>query len=60
VLRAAEAGTPEALEAARAPALDSITPADARGRFNQCGYRFPTQAKIALASTLALFSEKTT
>jgi transposase len=40
-LRAAEARTPEALEAALAPALDSITPADARGWFNHCGYPFP-------------------
>jgi transposase len=40
-LRAAEARTPEALEAALAPALDSITPADARGWFNHCGYSFP-------------------
>jgi len=40
-LRAAEARTREALDAALAPALDSFTPADARGRFNQCGYSFP-------------------
>jgi len=40
-LRTAEARTPEALEAALAPALDSITPADARGWFNHCGYPFP-------------------
>ena len=40
-LRAAEARTREALEAALAPALDSITPADARGWFNHCGYPFP-------------------
>ena len=39
-LRAAEARTPEALEAALTPALDSITPADARGRFNHCGCSF--------------------
>jgi transposase len=39
-LRAAEARTPEALEAALTPALDSITPADARGWFNHCGYPF--------------------
>lgn len=39
-LRAAEARTPEALEAALTPALDSITPADARGWFNHCGYSF--------------------
>ena len=41
VLRAAEARTPEALDAALAPALDSITPADARGWFNHCGYSVP-------------------
>jgi len=40
-LQAAEARTPEALEAALAPALDSITSADARGRCNQCGYPLP-------------------
>ena len=40
-LRAAEARTRETLEAALAPALDSITPAEARGRFNHCGYSFP-------------------
>jgi transposase len=40
-LRAAETRTPEALELALAPALDSITPADARGWFNHCGYPFP-------------------
>jgi len=40
-LRAAEARTAEALETALAPALDSITPADARGWFNHCGYSFP-------------------
>jgi transposase len=40
-LRTAEARTPDALEAALAPALDSITPADARGWFNLCGYPFP-------------------
>ena len=40
-LRAAEARTRETLEAALAPALDSITPADARGWFNHCGYSFP-------------------
>ncbi len=40
-LRAAEARTREALDAALAPALDSITPADARGWFNHCGYSFP-------------------
>ena len=38
-LRAAEARTRETLEAALAPA--SITPADARGWFNHCGYSFP-------------------
>jgi len=40
-LRAAEARTRERLEAALAPALDSITPADAHGWFNHCGYAFP-------------------
>jgi hypothetical protein len=40
-LRTAEARTRETLEAALAPALDSITPADARGWFNHCGYSFP-------------------
>jgi transposase len=40
-LRAVEARTRDALETALAPALDSITPADARGRFNHCGYSFP-------------------
>ena len=40
-LRAAKARTPEALEAALAPALDSITRVDARGWFNHCGYSFP-------------------
>jgi transposase len=40
-LRAAEARTHEALEAALAPALDSISPADARSWFNHCGYPFP-------------------
>jgi transposase len=40
-LRAAEARTRDALEAALLPALDSITPADAHGWFNQCGYPFP-------------------
>ena len=40
-LRAAEARTPEALDTALAPALDSITPADARGWFNLCGYSSP-------------------
>jgi transposase len=39
--RAAEAGTPEALEAALAPARDSIALADARGWFNLCGYPLP-------------------
>jgi transposase len=38
VLRAAEARTRDALEIALAPALDSITPTDARGWFNHCGY----------------------
>jgi transposase len=37
-LRAAVARPPEALEVILAPALDSITPADARGRSNQCSY----------------------
>jgi transposase len=41
VLRTAEARTRETLEAALAPALDSITPTDARGWFNHCGYSFP-------------------
>ena len=41
VLRTAEARTRETLEAALVPALDSITPADARGWFNHCGYSFP-------------------
>jgi transposase len=40
-LRAAEARTPEALDATLAPALDSITPADACGWFNLCGYSLP-------------------
>ena len=40
-LRATEARTPEALDAALASALDSITPADARGWSNHCGYPFP-------------------
>jgi len=40
-LRTAEARTAEALETALAPALDSITPADARGWFDHCGYSFP-------------------
>ena len=40
-LRTAEARTSEALDAALAPALDSITPADAHGWFNLCGYSFP-------------------
>jgi transposase len=37
----AEARTRETLEAALAPALDSITPADAPGWFNHCSYSFP-------------------
>ena len=41
VLRAAEARTPEAREAALAPALNSITPANAHSRFNLCGYSTP-------------------
>jgi transposase len=41
VLRTAEARTRETLEAALAPALDSITPADAHGWFNHCGYSAP-------------------
>jgi transposase len=40
LLRSAEARTQEALETALTPALDSITPADARGWFNHCGYSF--------------------
>src|SRR3954447_26088863 len=40
-LRAAEARTRDALEIALAPALDSITPADAHGWFNSCRYPFP-------------------
>src|SRR6476659_137294 len=40
-LRATEARTPEALDAALASALDSIPPAEARGWFNHCGYPFP-------------------
>src|ERR1044071_4731993 len=40
LLRATEARTQEALETALTPALDSITPADARGWFNHCGYSF--------------------
>ena len=40
-LRAAEARTRETLETALLPALDSITPADARGWFNHRGYSFP-------------------
>jgi transposase len=39
--RTTAARTPDALDAALAPALDSITPADARGWFNHCGYPFP-------------------
>ena len=39
-LRIAEARTRDALETALLPALDSITPADARGWFNHCGYAF--------------------
>ena len=44
-LRATEARTPEALDAALASALDSITPADARGWFNHCGYPFPNSCE---------------
>jgi transposase len=40
-LRTAAARTRDALETVLAPALDSITPADARGWFNHCGYSFP-------------------
>jgi transposase len=40
-LRGAAATAREALEAVLAPALDSITPADARGWFNHCGYSLP-------------------
>jgi transposase len=41
VLRTAEARTRDALEAALASALDSITAADAYGWFNHCGYSLP-------------------
>jgi hypothetical protein len=37
-LRTVAAQTAEALETALGPAIDSITPADARGWFNFCGY----------------------
>jgi transposase len=40
-LRTAEARTRDVLEIALAPALDSITPLDAHGWFNHCGYLFP-------------------
>jgi transposase len=40
-LRRAGARTREALEAAIAQALDSITVADAKAFFRHCGYRFP-------------------
>ena len=40
-LRTAEARTAEALKTALAPALNSITPTDARGWFNLCGYSIP-------------------
>ncbi len=40
-----EARTPEALDAALAPALDSITPAEAHGWFNQCAYPCPNQSE---------------
>src|SRR5829696_7930865 len=49
-LRAAEARTPEALETALAPALDSITPADSRGWFTIAVTRCQTNVKIALVS----------
>jgi transposase len=39
-LRTTKARTRDALETALLPALDSITPADARGWFNHCGYSF--------------------
>ena len=40
-LRALAARTADTLEAALGPALDSITPDDARGWFNFCGYPVP-------------------
>lgn len=40
-LRTVEARTCDVLEIALAPALDSITPVDAHGWFNHCGYPFP-------------------
>lgn len=40
-LRTVAARTADTLEAALAPALDSITPADARAWFNFCGYSVP-------------------
>ena len=40
-MQAAQARPPDALEAALAPALDNIAPADACGWFNHCGYSFP-------------------
>jgi transposase len=39
-LRTTKARTRDALETALLPALDSITPANARGWFNHCGYSF--------------------
>jgi transposase len=41
-LRTVAARTAEALETALGPAIDSITPADARGWFNFCGYPSPS------------------
>jgi transposase len=40
-LRAAAARTQEALDTAISATLDLITPAEARGFFNHCGYRSP-------------------
>jgi transposase len=40
-LRTVAARTAETLEAALAPAIDSITADDARGWFNFCGYPLP-------------------
>ena len=37
-LRADAARTPEALDAKLGPALDTITPQDAKGWFRHCGY----------------------
>ena len=41
-LRTVAARTAETLEAALAPAIDSITADDARGWFNFCGYSIPS------------------